>query len=234
MPVRPPLPPAAHHPVVIAHRGDHVTLPENTLAAYASAIRLGADYIETDLRMTADSQLVISHGEQWHGMDIRSSSWAQLCQKGQIPGFRDVLRLCRQKVNIYLDFKEADVVAAYKLIKEFKMEKRVVVYANAEAQLWQWREVAPTMPLMCSVPDTVRDAASLAGFLDQFPVSAIDGSRGQYTKEMLALCKQRGVAVWLDVQSKDEGPPQWRQALAEGVAGMQTDHPAALIRFLRN
>lgn len=46
---------------VIAHRGNHTNAPENTLIAYLNAITAGADYIETDLRTTKDSQLVIMH-----------------------------------------------------------------------------------------------------------------------------------------------------------------------------
>lgn len=48
-------------PVVIAHRGASGYRPEHTLAAYRLAIRLGADYIEPDLVVTADGVLVARH-----------------------------------------------------------------------------------------------------------------------------------------------------------------------------
>lgn len=48
-------------PVVIAHRGASGHLPEHTLAAYALAIELGADYIEPDLVITKDGHLVARH-----------------------------------------------------------------------------------------------------------------------------------------------------------------------------
>ncbi|MBA2481885.1 MAG: glycerophosphodiester phosphodiesterase [Planctomycetes bacterium] len=46
---------------VIAHRGDSTHYPENTLAAFASAIALGADEIECDVRVTRDGVPVIHH-----------------------------------------------------------------------------------------------------------------------------------------------------------------------------
>jgi glycerophosphoryl diester phosphodiesterase len=46
---------------IIAHRGASAYLPEHTLAAYALAIRQGADFIEPDLVMTADGVLVARH-----------------------------------------------------------------------------------------------------------------------------------------------------------------------------
>lgn len=48
-------------PLVIGHRGASGYLPEHTLAAYALAIELGADYIEPDLVMTRDGHLIARH-----------------------------------------------------------------------------------------------------------------------------------------------------------------------------
>ena len=48
-------------PLVIAHRGDVVNAPENTLPAFLGAYELGADGVELDVRMTRDRQLVIFH-----------------------------------------------------------------------------------------------------------------------------------------------------------------------------
>lgn len=48
-------------PIVIAHRGASGYLPEHTLAAYALAMRQGADFVEPDLVMTKDGQLIARH-----------------------------------------------------------------------------------------------------------------------------------------------------------------------------
>ncbi len=48
-------------PIVIAHRGAPGHLPEHTLAGYALAIELGADYIEPDLVFTRDGHLIARH-----------------------------------------------------------------------------------------------------------------------------------------------------------------------------
>ena len=54
-------------PLVIAHRGASGHRPEHTLAAYALAIDLGADYIEPDLVITRDSVLVARHENEVGG-----------------------------------------------------------------------------------------------------------------------------------------------------------------------
>ena len=48
-------------PLVIGHRGASGYRPEHTLASYAKAIEMGADFIEPDLVMTRDGVLVARH-----------------------------------------------------------------------------------------------------------------------------------------------------------------------------
>ncbi|WP_406832918.1 glycerophosphodiester phosphodiesterase family protein [Pedococcus sp. KACC 23699] len=48
-------------PLVIAHRGSSLAEPEHTLSAYRRAIKEGADALECDVRLTADSHLVCVH-----------------------------------------------------------------------------------------------------------------------------------------------------------------------------
>ena len=48
-------------PRIIAHRGASEDLPEQTLKAYVRAIAEGADALECDVRLTADSHLVCVH-----------------------------------------------------------------------------------------------------------------------------------------------------------------------------
>jgi glycerophosphoryl diester phosphodiesterase len=51
----------ADTPLVIGHRGASGYRPEHTLAAYALAIQMGADYIEPDLVPTKDGVLIARH-----------------------------------------------------------------------------------------------------------------------------------------------------------------------------
>lgn len=46
---------------VAAHRGWSSAYPENTMEAFRSAIALGVDQIETDVRITRDGELVLIH-----------------------------------------------------------------------------------------------------------------------------------------------------------------------------
>lgn len=53
--------PSSKYVIVACHRGDWRNFPENSLPAIESVIRMGADIVEIDLKMTKDSVLVLSH-----------------------------------------------------------------------------------------------------------------------------------------------------------------------------
>jgi glycerophosphoryl diester phosphodiesterase len=46
---------------VVAHRGDSAHVAENTVEAFESAIELGAEVVEFDVRMTSDGVAIVMH-----------------------------------------------------------------------------------------------------------------------------------------------------------------------------
>lgn len=70
-------------PLVMAHRGQRATVPEQTLEAYEAAIRLGAEAIETDVQRTRDGRLVMLHDltldrtTSGHG-PVAARDWAEV------------------------------------------------------------------------------------------------------------------------------------------------------------
>lgn len=57
------------HPDVHGHRGCRGSLPENSLAGFLKATEMGCDYLEMDVVMSGDGNLVVSH-EPWMRHDI--------------------------------------------------------------------------------------------------------------------------------------------------------------------
>ncbi len=53
----------ARTPLNIAHQGGEIEAPSDTLYAFKTAMRKGADMIETDVHLTADGRVVVLHDE---------------------------------------------------------------------------------------------------------------------------------------------------------------------------
>lgn len=73
----------AGRPFVVAHRGARLLEPENTLRAFLLGLAQGADALETDLRFTADDQIILFHDPTLERMTegtglVRSHTLAQI------------------------------------------------------------------------------------------------------------------------------------------------------------
>ena len=64
---------------VTGHRGNPQDFPQNTLVSFESAISLGCDWVETDIRLTGDGHVVLSHDG-----DTRSEA-DKFCVIGETP-----------------------------------------------------------------------------------------------------------------------------------------------------
>ena len=79
---------------VYAHRGSASPLVrENTLGAFASAARLGADGVELDVRRTADGALVIHHDIEVEGLGAVSAC-VRRDLPAWIPSLEEALEAC--------------------------------------------------------------------------------------------------------------------------------------------
>ncbi|CAL1518476.1 glycerophosphodiester phosphodiesterase family protein [Chitinophaga sp. MM2321] len=240
-----PLPVSKNKFVVVAHRGNHETVPENTVAAIEETIRCGADYAELDLRTTKDGKLVLMHNATVDKMTNGKGNVADLTfaeikalkvkstdgKDYRVPSFEEALQACKGRLNIYLDFKDADVPETLRQLKAAGMEKQVVVYLNKKEQYKAWRKAAPAMPLMSSLPDEINTPDQFKYFLENVRMEVLDNIKDT---AMLAVARQHNVAIWLDVQSQTEGPTEWVAAMKKGVQGVQTDHPTALVSYLKS
>jgi glycerophosphoryl diester phosphodiesterase len=234
--------------IVIAHRGDHTDAPENTLKAFQDGATTGVDYVEVDVRTSSDGKLVVMHDATVDRMtdgkgNVKDLTWPALQQLNvrdtnrpelgthRVPLFADVLKACKGRVGIYLDFKDGDIAQTWQLIKANHMEEHVVVYINREEDIPGWKKIAPKLPLMVSLPDSVRDIQSYRRFQMLAKAQIIDGNYRDYTPELVKAINKNGEVIWVDVQEKNEDPILWNKVLALGVQGMQTDHPRELVRW---
>ena len=83
---------------VTAHRGNSSEFPENSMAAFRSAVRLGADWIELDVFKTKDGKLVICHDPQTGqladgNLNVSTSTFEELNALDMAFAFRQARKL---------------------------------------------------------------------------------------------------------------------------------------------
>jgi hypothetical protein len=101
--------PARHPRLLYAHRGAAVELPENTLPAFRRAAEIGVDAIETDVHLTADGHVLVSHdpsalrmtgvGVAWRDLTLDQAraldvGWGFVDRAGQRPHLGRGIRVC--------------------------------------------------------------------------------------------------------------------------------------------
>jgi len=88
--------------LVLAHRGANRDAPENTLAAFARALELGADGVELDVHRTLDDELVVVHDAVGPWGVVAKRTAAQVREETPaVPTLADALDACRGRlVNI--------------------------------------------------------------------------------------------------------------------------------------
>lgn len=122
-------------PLIIGHRGASAAAPENTIAAFRSAILAGADGIEFDVRLSGDGVPVVIHDDtlyRTHGLRKRvvDLTGRELDELG-VPSLRDLFELmARNNLILCLEIKGSSAELAERcceLVREFAFEERTIV-----------------------------------------------------------------------------------------------------------
>lgn len=95
-------------PIAFAHRGARAHAPENTVEAFALALRMGATGLETDAWVTSDGQVVLDHdgtvrvrGRKKAIADVPRSSLP-----GSIPTLGELYAACGTAFELSIDVKD--------------------------------------------------------------------------------------------------------------------------------
>ncbi len=232
--------------IVVAHRGAHADVPENTLAALRKAAALGCDYAEMDVRQTKDGALVLMHDSTVNRTTngsgkIDSMTLAEVRQlrvgpkNGKssapetVPTFDEAVAVCRGRIKIYLDHKGGDPKAIIETLGTHKMLQDTVVYGRPD-RLREFRKLRPEIKIMCGRPENRGELDKLVADLKP---DILDGHHLAWSGSQVADAHRKGVEVWVDALGPLDGPVGYVLAMSIGVDAIQTDYPDRLIAWLK-
>lgn len=165
-----------------AHRGFSGKYPENTMLAFKKAIEAGADGIELDVQLTKDGEVVIIHDEtidrttngtgaviefNYDELSQFDASYIFAGKYGfnKIPTLREYFELVKDfdivtnielktGINQYLGIEDK----VWTLIKEFNLEKKVIISSFNHFSVMRMKKIAPTLKYGFLSEDWIIDA----------------------------------------------------------------------------
>lgn len=170
-------------PLIMAHRGESGSIPENTILALESAEKIGVDVLESDIRLTKDNIPILFHDEDLERTtgvsgSVREKKFDELLQidlghefttdGGRTYPFRgrglkvvtleEALKRFPDTIlnlDIKDTFREApDEVA--RILRENQRTKKIMIASFLPPQLKRFREKAPMIPTSAH-PDEIRN-----------------------------------------------------------------------------
>jgi glycerophosphoryl diester phosphodiesterase len=236
--------------LVVAHRGNRVGAPENTLEALQQAADLGADALEFDVRCTRDGELVVIHDAELdrttsgHG-PVRSFSLAELRTldagarsphsqgaRHLIPTLEEVLERFR-KIPLVIEVKEmAAAEDTERLVRKFNAQERVLVGSAENAVVERFYRsgllsCASMNDALLLIPFALLGLAPPTPRYNVLSVTPRFHGLPIPVTQMAQSARRAGVPtqVWT-VNDAEAAQRLW----LGGVAAIVTDDPAAILR----
>lgn len=180
--------------VVVSHRGQAAGYPENTLAAFRNAAKLGFSAIEIDLRATSDGEIVIMHDEsvdrttdgsgevsaltfaEIRSLDAGSHMDARFADQ-KVPTYTEVLETLRGTgTKLVLDIKPGDMLdneRVVRLTERYGAVLDVLVGPRSLDDLRDFKRLNPNLRTLGLVPGPEFETPDVAA-IEEFALAGAD------------------------------------------------------------
>ena len=239
-------------PLVIAHRGDSAHRPENTLAAFAGALEVGAVLVELDVQLTADGHVVVLHDPTLDRTttgrgDVREKTLAEVRAVSagypdrfgtafageRVPLLSEALALLRERARVLVEIKTESVTEdvdggiearVAEEVRRAGMADRVAVISFDHRAIVRLASLAPELTRGRLFGQTTVDEV-LAAARDA-ACELVMPHKSQVSDDLAGRVHAAGLklATWV----VDE-PEELRQLARFGLYGVGSNRPGVLI-----
>jgi glycerophosphoryl diester phosphodiesterase len=228
----------ARGPAVSAHRGGSEHGPGGTHDAYRGAVAAGAEYVEFDVRRTADGILVACHHARVRGQAVTTLSYPGLCALAgfEVPRVEQVMRLLAGRAVGHLDLKDARCAeAAVQRAVDLLGPAGAVVTTGDGPLLARLKAGFPDVPAGLTLGGDAMRAARFAARrvsrpglsrLDLLAAAGADWAVLHHRlarPPLLARCRRRGLKTMVWTVSAERSLARWMASPSVDV--VVTDRP---------
>lgn len=193
--------------IKIAHRGAKLQATENTLAAFAAAIKSGADMVELDVHLSKDGQLIVIHDPTLERTTngrgfVCDLTLAQIqsfkTKEGEsIPTLEQVFKLCKGKIKILVEIKALECtqqIAA--LIKEYDNSEEVVIQSFLHGELLEFHKFDQATSTAILFDELLIDGRILSKYLQKMQSQGINMNYKKIHPQLLQALHQNHQFVY--------------------------------------
>lgn len=235
-----------------AHRGASAVCPENTMAAFAKGLELGATGIETDVQMTKDGKLVLIHDEsvtRTTGAEglvqdytyeelskLDAGSWfGEAFQGERIPLLEELLELTKSHgtiVNIelkngHIQYPELEK-RVIEVVRNYKMSEQIVISSFNHYSLVECKNIDPDIRTGLLYGEGLYKPWEYAKLAK---ADALHAYHQAVLPEWVEEAQQSGVVYHPWTVNTEE---RMKDLIHAKVAGIITDYPDVLNRLLQS
>ncbi|HET7029463.1 MAG TPA: glycerophosphodiester phosphodiesterase family protein [Candidatus Limnocylindrales bacterium] len=243
-------------PLIIAHRGHSIEVPENTLEAYRRAVELGVEMIECDVNRTRDGELVMIHDwtldrttngsgrvEELTLAEVRALDAGSRFDPSfagiRVPTTAEALDFAREAGVLMCFEVKGETPAHFRRVAEELVDLFVAKDAlgwafmssyDHEALAAAKAKVSELMLAPERLPDDV--PAVLPEAIRQAEALGAEALQNHWryvTSELVDGLHEREIAIWTWPTTEDEGIIR---SLDAGVDGVMGDDVAAMVRLV--
>jgi glycerophosphoryl diester phosphodiesterase len=234
---------AANRPLVFAHRGGSALAPENTMAAFANGLALGADGLELDVHLSRDGVVVVHHDRMLDRTTalrgpVAARDAAELAAAG-VPRLADVLRTHRHtRVIVELKVNRPELAQAFvDVVRASDAVDRVCAGSFGRRVLRLVRDLEPAIATSAA-REEVRwflyrswlRCAPTRTMYGGFQVPEMAGSTRVVSPNFLRCAHRAGLAVQVWTVDREEDA---RRLIEWGVDALITDRPDIIVPLVR-
>ena len=227
--------------LAFAHRGDGDAAPENTAAAFQSAVDMGFKYLETDVHCTRDGVLLAFHDDRLDRLTDARGHIAQLDYHQVNPARVKGLEPIPLMEELLGDFpntrfnidpkSDAAVAPLIDVIKRTGAADRVCIGSFSDRRLLQVRHALPGVCTSMATWETARARFATVGL----PMGKFQAACAQVPvkwngirvidRRFIQGMKNRGIETHVWTVNEEA---EMHRLLDLGVRGIMTDRPALL------
>ena len=229
--------------LVIAHAGDTPIAPGNSLKSFQKKLELNADFIEFDLRLSMDGEIVIFHDENTlnvsghdglvNEMTMRELKQLSIGEDEKIPTLPELITIAKGRIKLQPEIKVPGITQdLVSILRKNVLIESSIVSCFEIVELLKIKDIEPTLKIGYLIPRLLTNKRRIKRYLQRAIKNEFHAIHPYYKvvdREFVELAHDNGLKVNVWTVNEER---MMRKLIDLDVDGIMTDDIALLNKLL--